>query len=121
MAPSKSIPLNRKYIKVFKELLDEVGYRYVEGTTWTTDAFYRETKDKVNRRRKDGAIVVEMEASAMQAVANFRDIDLFTFFYAGDNLASENWDMRSLNGEIKLDEKAKIAYLALEFACRIDN
>lgn len=117
--PSKTINMNGNYISEFKKILNEFNYDYVEGTTWTTDAFYRETKDKVLKRKKDGAIVVEMEAAALQAVANFRGIDLFMFFYAGDNLGGENWDKRSLYGEIKLDEKAKIAYLALELAYRI--
>ena len=60
-----------------------------------------------------------MEASALQAVCDFRGCELFIFFYAGDNLAGEEWDKRSLSGDIKLDEKSKIAYLALELACRI--
>ena len=118
---SESITLNKKYISEFKKILNDLGYSYVEGTTWTTDAFYRETRDKVNKRKKEGAIVVEMESSAMQAVANFRGIDLFVFFYAGDNLDNEEWDKRSLPGDIKLDEKSRIAYLALELAHKISN
>ena len=82
--------------------------------------FFRETKEKVERRKKEGAIVVEMEASALQAVCDFRGCELFIFFYAGDNLDSSEWDKRSLSGDIKLDEKSQIAYLALELACKID-
>ncbi len=120
MNPSKSIDLNKKYISEFKEVLDKLGYSYTEGATWTTDAFYRETKDKLEKRVKDGAIVVEMEASALQAVCDFRGCELFIFFYAGDNLAGEEWDIRSLSGDVKLDEKSRVAYLALELGCKID-
>jgi len=121
MEPSRDILLNKKYVSEFKEILNDFGYSYVEGTTWTTDAFYRETREKVERRRNEGAITVEMEASAMQAVADFRKIDLFTFFYAGDNLLGDEWDKRSLSGEVKLDEKSRIAYLALELAHKISR
>lgn len=121
MKPSKSIDLNKKYVTEFKEVLDKLGYSYTEGATWTTDAFYRETKDKLARRVKDGAIVVEMEASALQAVCDFRGCELFIFFYAGDNLAGEEWDIRSLSGDVKLDEKSRVAYLALELGCKIDK
>lgn len=121
MEPSISVDLNKKYVAEFKEILNKLGYSYTEGATWTTDAFYRETRDKVNERKKDGAIVVEMEASALQAVCNFRECELFMFFYAGDNLAGEEYDKRSLSGDIKLDEKSRIAYLALELACKIDK
>ncbi len=119
MPPSKEVLLNQKYLDEFKEILDNLGFDYTEGATWTTDAFYRETRAKVNKRRADGAITVEMEASALQAVCNFRDCELFIFFYAGDNLAGEKWDKRSLSGDIKLDEKSRIAYLALELGCKI--
>ena len=121
MDPSKSIDLNTNYVNEFKEILNKLGYSYTEGATWTTDAFYRETRDKVNRRMREGAITVEMEASALQAVCNFRGCELFIFFYAGDSLAGEKYDKRSLSGDIKLDEKSRIAYLALELACKIDK
>ena len=69
--------------------------------------------------QKEGAVCVEMEASALAVVANYRKLDLFIFFYAGDNLASPVWDKRSLDGLVKLDEKSEIAILALELANKI--
>lgn len=119
MAPSRTVNVNEKYLNIFTNLLEEFGYSYTKGTTWTTDAFYRETRDKVQKRKQEGAIVVEMEAAAIQAVCNFRQIDLLTFFYAGDNLDIPNWDKRSLAGEIKLDQKMGVALLALEMACKM--
>ena len=111
---SDTIKVNKKYVLEFKEILDNFGYSYVEGMTWTNDAFYRETKSKLESRVMMGAKCVEMECSALQAVADFRDIDLFMFFYAGDNLDLPEWDKRSLFGDVKLDEKSRIALLALE-------
>jgi len=119
MEPSKTVKVNEKYRQEFCNLLNEMGYSYTEGMTWTTDAFYRETRDKVDRRKKDGAKVVEMEAAAIQAVCNFRGIDLLTFFYAGDNLDIPDWDKRSLAGEIKLEQKMGVAMVALEMAKRM--
>lgn len=119
--PARSIDLNKKYVKEFKDILNKLGYSYTEGATWTTDAFYRETKAKVAKRKAEGAITVEMEASALQAVCDFRGCELFIFFYAGDNLDADVWDERSLSGDIKLDEKSKIAYLAFQLGCKIDN
>ena len=37
--------------------------------TWTTDGFYRETAEKVAYRKEEGCAVVEMECSALAAVA----------------------------------------------------
>ena len=118
---SDFIDVNKKYIPEFKELLSRCGYSYVEGTTWTTDAFYRETKKKMENRKKMGAICVEMECSAMQALADFREIEFFQFLYAGDNLAGDSWDPRSLSGSKRLSDKEKIGLLAFELTVKIDE
>lgn len=121
LKPEKTISVNNKYVSEFKEVLNELGYSYTEGMTWTTDAFYRETRSKVESRVSMGAKCVEMECAALQAVADFREFDLFMFFYAGDNLDVPEWDKRSLSGDIKLDEKSRIALLALELGIKINN
>lgn len=114
-----TIPVNRKYIPEFVSVLEEFGYPYVTGITWTTDGFYRETRDKVDSRKKMGAVCVEMECAAMQALCDFRGVEFFQFFYAGDNLDHSDWDPRSLSGHSRLDDKQKIALLAFELAARI--
>lgn len=113
------IDVNRKYRAEFKAVCDQFGYPYIEGITWTTDAFYRETPKKIQARKKMGAVCVEMECAAMQALCDFRDVEFFQFLYAGDNLDHSSWEPRSLSGTAKLDEKQKIALLAFELACKI--
>lgn len=36
--PSDVIEVNKKYRDIFKKVLEDCGYPYVEGMTWTTDA-----------------------------------------------------------------------------------
>ena len=119
--PADMIEVNRKYREEFKDVCREFGYPFVEGITWTTDAFYRETRDKVEARKKMGAIAVEMECAAMQAMCDFRDVEFFQFLYAGDNLDHSAWDPRSLSGFARLEDKEKIALLAFELACKIED
>jgi len=116
---SDTIDINHKYVDEFKEVLKEFGYPYVEGVTWTTDACYRETREKVNRRKEQGAICVEMECAGMQALCDFRKTDFFQFFYAGDNLDHSSWDPRSISGSARLDDKSKIMLLAFELGLKI--
>lgn len=78
--PSDTIDVNKKYTHLFKEVLNQFGYPYVEGTTWTTDACYRETREKVQRRKAQGAICVEMECAGMQALCDFRGSDFSSSF-----------------------------------------
>lgn len=116
-----TIDINNKYVDLFKSVLDEFGYPYIEGTTWTIDACYRETREKVNRRKDQGAICVEMECAGMQALCNFRETDFFQFFYAGDNLDHSSWQPRSISGDVRLDDKSKIALLAFELGLKIKD
>ena len=60
--------------------------------------------------------------SLLRAIlSNFRGVEFFQFLYAGDNLDHSQWDPRSLNGTARLEDKEKIALLAFELACRIQE
>ena len=45
------------------------GHRVVRGSTWTTDAPFRETADVIAMRRNQGILTVEMEAASLLAFA----------------------------------------------------
>lgn len=121
MKVSKEIIVNPKYQDEFIELLNEYNYSYIVGKTWTIDAPYRETRGKVADRKKQGCICVDMECSAISALARFRDKEVFQFFYAADNLDSAKWDKRSLGSVEKLSDKEKIGLLAIKFASIIEK
>lgn len=116
---SDEIRVNEKYLDALTGMLDELRVKYTVGKTWTMDAIYRETPEKIKRRKEQGCICVDMECSANAAVASFRKKDLIQFFYAADNLDAEEWDIRSLTNHSKLEEKDRIAMIALELAVRI--
>ncbi len=115
---SEIINLDEKYVKRLKELCQIRNIEYIEGKTWSTDGFYRETKGKVAQRIKEGCICVEMECSALMAFAKLRGVNFAQFFYAADSLAKEEWDVRILQDqELKGEERALA--LALDFATKI--
>ncbi len=118
-AASDEIEVNPKYTEEFVAILEDLSCSYTKGKTWTTDAFYRETADKVKERKAQGCLCVDMECSAVAAVAAFREKEVFQFFYAADNLDADKWDMRSLENGDKLDEKDKATLLAMELAAKI--
>jgi len=67
------------------------GIEYVTGNAWTVDAPYRETKRKVTRHRKTGVSVVNMESSAIFAVAAYRGIEVASVQIVSD-VVSEKWE-----------------------------
>lgn len=93
--PSRYIAADPAATSILMETLLEHGIPFVTGRTWTTDAPYRETPDKIATRRQEGCITVEMEAAALAAVALFRGVPLAQVLYGGDDLSGETWDHRS--------------------------
>lgn len=85
-----------KNSKVVSEFMKKHDIPFAQGKCWTTDAFYRETKKNIEKRRNDGCIAVDMECSAMQAVSDFRNLDLYYFFLSGDLLDAPEWDEKGL-------------------------
>jgi uridine phosphorylase len=116
---SDTIDMNPDYMDIFLEILKEHNFDYTKGYTWTTDAFYRETKDKMDYFKSNGAVCVEMEGSVIAATCKRKGLKYFTFYYAGDNLDSVEWDERSLYGDVNIDKKNDVAILAFELAYRL--
>ncbi|MCD8342266.1 MAG: nucleoside phosphorylase [Clostridiales bacterium] len=117
--PSAELPVNPRHLDTFLDILNAHGCSCTLGKVWTTDAAYRETREKMERRKTQGCVCVDMECSAVAALAAFRQKEVFQFFYAADNLAAEQWDRRSLGDQASLSEKDKVAQLALELAVQI--
>lgn len=85
-------------VAAIERVLADRKIDYVVGKTWTTDAIYRETRQRMATRRAEGCITVEMEAAALFAVAQFRNVKLGQILYCGDNLDGEEWDNRAWQG-----------------------
>ena len=117
--PSDEIEVNPKYRDEFIEILNRRNCTYALGKTWTTDAFYRETAEKIARRKAAGCVCVDMECSAVAALAQFRGKEVFQFFHGSDCLDGGDWEVWGLSQFTNITGKDKAALLALELAARI--
>lgn len=113
------IRMNFRVVKILEKVLKQREKGYIKAKTWTNDAFYRETKAKVKRRKEMGCRVVDMECSAMIAVAKFRKVNFGQLFYSADNLDSDYWDPRHLKN-YDLDKRFHMIPLAIACAKQID-
>ena len=68
---------------------DEYGILYRKGLHWTTDAPYRELRSKVDKYRSEGVLGVDMETSAMYALAKFRGVRVSNLLVVSDVLDAE--------------------------------
>ncbi len=97
IAPSRVIYTDPEIADHIANYLDERHIAYLRGLTWTTDAIFRETADRISRRKEEGAKIVEMEQSGCIAVAQFRGMAYGALIYGGDDLSGEEWSGRRWN------------------------
>jgi len=102
--PSREIACDPEVVDVIERELMRDGIPYIRAKTWTTDAFYRETRDKAALRVSEGCVTVEMEAAAFFAVAQFRGVKLGQILYGGDDLSGKAWDGREWNDRADVRE-----------------
>ena len=100
------------------EIFDELHLPYVKGRVWTTDAFYRETRNNMEKRKADGCIAVDMECASAMAVSQFRGVPVYQFLYAEDSLDGGAWDPRTM-GKVPASGYEKYLRIALEVASRL--
>ena len=117
-APSREIACDPVVVDVIERALKRSDIPYIKAKTWTTDAFYRETRDKVALRISEGCVTVEMEAAAFFAVALFRGVRLGQILYGGDDLSGDAWDGREWNG--RADIRENLVDLAMKICLQID-
>jgi uridine phosphorylase len=113
LPPSRTVEMDASVITKLEEVLIKYGIKYEIGKNWTTDAFYRETKRKIARRKAEGCISVDMECSALLAIAKFRGVPLGMYMTASDNIGGDIWET---NIERGISKREKLFRLSVE-AC----
>ena len=97
--PSRFMDISEKARQAIWQTVLEHGMKYSEVITWSTDGFFRETKEKVAYRKSEGCSVVEMECSALAAVSAFRGATWGMILYTADSLADvDKYDERNWGG-----------------------
>jgi uridine phosphorylase len=116
LKPAREVAPTGRALAAIEAVLRENHHDYIAGKTWTTDAVYRETRSRMYRRRREGCVVVEMEAAAFFAVARFRRIECAQILYGGDSLAGRRWDHRGWNRHAM---RERLFHLAAEACLRL--
>lgn len=96
LPPSREVKLNQSAINAIEKILINHKCNYQKCKTWTTDGFYRETKEMVEYRKEEGYSVVEMECASLAACVEFRNIVFGQLLFMADSLANiESHDTRN--------------------------
>jgi len=73
------------------ETLGGKRIRHHAGSVLTTDGIYRETRGKLARARDAGVLAIDMETSALYAVAKHRNVDIASALVISDLLTKLQW------------------------------
>jgi uridine phosphorylase len=117
LPPAREVAASPAAVAAIEQVLRERQVDYLVAKTWTTDAIYRETRERISRRRAEGCLTVEMEAATFFAVAQFRGVVFGQLLYGGDDLGGESWDARGWQGRTSAREK--LFWLAAEACLRL--
>lgn len=108
LSPSREIELDEKPIRAMENALQKAGVKYRKCKTWSTDGFYRETKEMVLYRKEEGYSIVEMECASLAACARMRAVIFGQLLFTADSLANvdehdiRNWGNDTFAAALKL-------------------
>ena len=95
-------------VQAIEKTFRALGLPFRECITWTTDGFFRETRDMVAYRKAEGCATVEMECAALAACAKKRGAAFGQILYTADSLANaeqhddRDWGKDSLRKALEL-------------------
>lgn len=108
LPPAREVELSKEAIDAIEKTLTAQNLSYRKCKTWTTDGFYRETKEMVLYRKSEGYSVVEMECASMAACAKMRNVIFGQLLFTADSLANvekhdeRNWGNNSSESAMEL-------------------
>lgn len=115
LPPSLYVETDQHLTNQLATKLDEYGFEHKRVITWTTDAFYRETKSLVELRVNQGATTVEMECASFAAVCKRKGFAFAQILYSTDshNTTGEwKWHFDNQNRKTVLEQLFEVCLLA---------
>ena len=93
LPPARSVAADAGLVDRLVKAIEARGSQPSLGTTWTTDAGYRETFAEVSQYRSEGVKTVEMECAALFAIGQRRGVQTAAVVVVMDSLAGERWQI----------------------------
>ena len=88
----KTVEADARLTRRLAEALKSRGLKPQVGTTWTTDAPFRETVEEVRQYQQEGVMTVELEAAGLFALGKVRGVETAAVVVVMDSLAGLKWE-----------------------------
>lgn len=93
LPPEKYVLADAALAGQLADAIRACGAQCTLGTTWTTDAPYRETREEVRQYQAEGVKTVEMETAGLLTVGRVRAIPTASVVVVMDSLATYQWQV----------------------------
>lgn len=105
LPPQKYVDASSSFASELESVFKKNGLSASIGSTWSTDAPYRESREEAELYQNEGVLAVDMESAGLFAVGQARGIETASVFVIGDSLAKSRWsappDMGALHQRLK--------------------
>lgn len=102
-------------ISTVSRKLAKASVPILTGSSWTTDAPFRETRKLIASRRREGIVSVEMEAAALLALGTVVGRPVVCLAHVTNTMATREEDFEK-GGDAGLEESVAVCALALSAA-----
>ena len=102
LPPDKYVHASPRLANALEAAIHARGGTCTRGTTWTTDAPYRETPEEIRQYQSEGVKTVEMESAGLFTIGQVRGLETVSVVVGMDSLAEFRWQVPDrLDGILK--------------------
>jgi uridine phosphorylase len=98
-APSEYSEADPRLVSMAADALRKQGLHAVVGSSWTTDAPFRETAEAIEAARSKGVLAVEMEAAALYTFARVANKEILCLAHVTNTMAQTEQDFEKGEGD----------------------
>lgn len=91
LPPERTVQADAGLVSELAESIRDRGAACTVGTTWTTDAPFRETREEVLEYQAEGVKTVEMESAGLFTIGSLRGLQTASVVVGMDSLAALEW------------------------------
>ena len=118
MPPGRYADADPSLVAAVRERMAGLSVPVHTGSSWTTDAPFRETKGLIASRRMDGIVSVEMEAAAILTLGKVLNKPVVCLAHVTNTMATREEDFEK-GGDAGLADSLSVCAAALEVALAV--
>lgn len=111
LPPEKAAVINQNLFEILNSVEENEDCPYFNGTSWTTDAPFRETAPAILEMKAKNITCVEMEAAALYALSEVKQYHIICFAHLTNSMAQTKGDFEKGEEFGSIDTLNLISYV----------